>query len=129
MCNSTYCDVTLASISLPSTYLLFVLQALHPLFSFCLSWEKLDIYVTKKPKRRHEDDGIFCSCGQSPGSSSSCGRDLPLWVSISTSYLSLWLMRYWLFLSIENFSMSQEGGRHIYVYYLMTPFIAVLPQI
>ncbi|XP_057526070.1 histone-lysine N-methyltransferase ASHH3-like isoform X2 [Amaranthus tricolor] len=34
-----------------------------------------DIYVTKKLKRRHEDDGIFCSCNQSPGSNTSCGRD------------------------------------------------------
>ncbi|XP_021864842.2 histone-lysine N-methyltransferase ASHH3 isoform X2 [Spinacia oleracea] len=36
---------------------------------------KRNIYMTKKPKRRHEDDGIFCSCGPSTGSNASCGRD------------------------------------------------------
>ncbi|KMT15612.1 hypothetical protein BVRB_3g059570 isoform A [Beta vulgaris subsp. vulgaris] len=45
---------------------------------------KRNIYVTKKPKRRHEDDGIFCSCGQSPGSSSSCGRDCHCGMLLST---------------------------------------------
>ncbi|XVF75007.1 hypothetical protein PTKIN_Ptkin13bG0154700 [Pterospermum kingtungense] len=33
-----------------------------------------NIYLTKKIKRRLEDDGIFCSCTASPGSS-ACGRD------------------------------------------------------
>ncbi|KAK6267455.1 hypothetical protein QUC31_011615 [Theobroma cacao] len=33
-----------------------------------------NIYLTKKIKRRLEDDGIFCSCTSSPGSS-VCGRD------------------------------------------------------
>ncbi|KAJ7970077.1 Histone-lysine N-methyltransferase ASHH3 [Quillaja saponaria] len=36
---------------------------------------KRNIYLTKKMKRRLEDDGIFCSCSLSPGSSSVCGRD------------------------------------------------------
>ncbi|PWA65768.1 AWS-like protein [Artemisia annua] len=37
----------------------------------------LDIYLTKKVKRRVrvEDDGIFCSCSSTPGSSGVCGRD------------------------------------------------------
>ncbi|KAJ8774125.1 hypothetical protein K2173_009556 [Erythroxylum novogranatense] len=36
---------------------------------------KRNIYLTKKIKRRLEDDGIFCSCTQSPGSSGVCSRD------------------------------------------------------
>ncbi|XP_041013792.1 histone-lysine N-methyltransferase ASHH3-like isoform X3 [Juglans microcarpa x Juglans regia] len=36
---------------------------------------KRNIYLTKRIKRRLEDDGIFCSCSPSPGSSSVCGRD------------------------------------------------------
>ncbi|KAJ8755146.1 hypothetical protein K2173_018944 [Erythroxylum novogranatense] len=36
---------------------------------------KRNIYLTKKMKRRLEDDGIFCSCSQSPGSSGVCSRD------------------------------------------------------
>lgn len=36
---------------------------------------KRNIYLTKKIKRRLEDDGIFCSCSPSQGSSSVCGRD------------------------------------------------------
>ncbi|KDP29530.1 hypothetical protein JCGZ_19243 [Jatropha curcas] len=36
---------------------------------------KRNIYLTKKIKRRLEDDGIFCSCSPSPGSSGVCGRD------------------------------------------------------
>ncbi|KAJ9187169.1 hypothetical protein P3X46_002656 [Hevea brasiliensis] len=36
---------------------------------------KRNIYLTKKSKRRLEDDGIFCSCSLSPGSSGVCGRD------------------------------------------------------
>ncbi|XP_048319328.2 histone-lysine N-methyltransferase ASHH3 [Ziziphus jujuba] len=36
---------------------------------------KRNIYLTKKIKRRLEDDGIFCACSPSPGSSSVCGRD------------------------------------------------------
>ncbi|KAK4280506.1 hypothetical protein QN277_012127 [Acacia crassicarpa] len=35
---------------------------------------KRNIYVTKKVKRRLDDDGIFCSCTTSPGSSSVCGK-------------------------------------------------------
>lgn len=38
---------------------------------------KRNIYLTKKVKKRVrvEDDGIFCSCTSTPGSSSACGRD------------------------------------------------------
>lgn len=36
---------------------------------------KRNVYLTKKVKRRVEDDGIFCSCGPSPGSSNVCGKD------------------------------------------------------
>ncbi|XP_004288600.1 PREDICTED: histone-lysine N-methyltransferase ASHH3-like [Fragaria vesca subsp. vesca] len=37
---------------------------------------KRNIYLTKKIKRRLEDDGIFCSCApSSPGSPTVCGRD------------------------------------------------------
>ncbi|KAH1233893.1 Histone-lysine N-methyltransferase ASHH3 [Glycine max] len=37
---------------------------------------KRNIYLTKKVKRsRFDDDGIFCSCTPSPGSTSVCGRD------------------------------------------------------
>ncbi|KAK4747563.1 hypothetical protein SAY87_014149 [Trapa incisa] len=34
-----------------------------------------NIYLTKRIKKRLEDDGIFCSCCPSPGSSVVCGRD------------------------------------------------------
>ncbi|KAI4351918.1 hypothetical protein L6164_006218 [Bauhinia variegata] len=37
---------------------------------------KRNIYLTKRIKRRvDDDDGIFCACTPSPGSSSVCGRD------------------------------------------------------
>ncbi|KAG8661490.1 histone-lysine N-methyltransferase ASHH3 isoform X2 [Manihot esculenta] len=36
---------------------------------------KRNIYLTKRIKRRLEDDGIFCSCSSSPGASGVCGRD------------------------------------------------------
>lgn len=36
---------------------------------------KRNIYLTKKIKRRVEDDGIFCSCSSSVGSSGVCGLD------------------------------------------------------
>ncbi|PSS35776.1 Histone-lysine N-methyltransferase [Actinidia chinensis var. chinensis] len=36
---------------------------------------KRNIYLTKKIKKRLEDDGIFCSCSSSNGSSGVCGRD------------------------------------------------------
>lgn len=45
---------------------------------------KRNIYVTKKPKRCHEDDGIFCSCAQSSGSNTSCGRDCHCGMLLST---------------------------------------------
>lgn len=34
-----------------------------------------NIYLAKKTKRRIEDDGIFCSCSSTRGSSIVCGRD------------------------------------------------------
>ncbi|XP_057969982.1 histone-lysine N-methyltransferase ASHH3 isoform X1 [Malania oleifera] len=34
-----------------------------------------NLYLTKKVKRRLEDDGIFCSCSSSVGSSGVCDRD------------------------------------------------------
>ncbi|KAK4482391.1 hypothetical protein RD792_009546 [Penstemon davidsonii] len=39
------------------------------------SFIRRNIYLTKKIKRRLEDDGIFCSCSSSSGSSDVCGRD------------------------------------------------------
>lgn len=36
---------------------------------------KRNIYLTKKVKRRLEDDGIFCSCSSPVGSPGVCGRD------------------------------------------------------
>ncbi|PKA55337.1 Histone-lysine N-methyltransferase ASHH3 [Apostasia shenzhenica] len=36
---------------------------------------KRNVYVTKRVKRRAEDDGIFCSCAPSPGLSAVCDRD------------------------------------------------------
>ncbi|XP_043719873.1 histone-lysine N-methyltransferase ASHH3 isoform X2 [Telopea speciosissima] len=42
-----------------------------PLYTYI----KRNIYLTKKVKRRLEDDGIFCSCSPSSGSSGVCGRD------------------------------------------------------
>ncbi|KAL1341897.1 hypothetical protein HN51_028465 [Arachis hypogaea] len=36
---------------------------------------KRNIYLTKRVKRRLDDDGIFCSCTSSPGSSAVCGKD------------------------------------------------------
>ncbi|BAU02488.1 hypothetical protein VIGAN_11203000 [Vigna angularis var. angularis] len=40
------------------------------------SYIKRNIYLTKKVKRsRFDDDGIFCSCTPSAGSTSVCGRD------------------------------------------------------
>ncbi|KAI6698971.1 hypothetical protein NL676_019090 [Syzygium grande] len=34
-----------------------------------------NIYLTKRMKRRLDDDGIFCSCSPSPGSSVVCNKD------------------------------------------------------
>ncbi|CAI9772872.1 unnamed protein product [Fraxinus pennsylvanica] len=39
------------------------------------SFIKQNIYLSKRNKRRLEDDGIFCSCSSSDGSSGVCGRD------------------------------------------------------
>lgn len=39
------------------------------------SFIKRNVYLTKKLKRRLEDDGIFCSCNSSSGSSGVCGKD------------------------------------------------------
>ncbi|XAR64522.1 Histone-lysine N-methyltransferase [Bertholletia excelsa] len=45
---------------------------------------KRNIYLTKKVKRRLEDDGIFCSCSSSNGSSGVCGRDCHCGMLLST---------------------------------------------
>ncbi|XP_041999106.1 histone-lysine N-methyltransferase ASHH3-like [Salvia splendens] len=34
-----------------------------------------NVYLTKRIKRRLEDDGIFCSCSSSTGSSGACSKD------------------------------------------------------
>ncbi|KAH6804999.1 histone-lysine N-methyltransferase ASHH3 [Perilla frutescens var. hirtella] len=39
------------------------------------SYIRRSVYLTKKIKRRLEDDGIFCSCCLSAGSSGVCGKD------------------------------------------------------
>ncbi|KAL2236359.1 UNVERIFIED_CONTAM: Histone-lysine N-methyltransferase ASHH3 [Sesamum indicum] len=39
------------------------------------SFIRRNVYLTKKMKRRLEDDGIFCSCSSSAGSSGVCGKD------------------------------------------------------
>ncbi|PIN22769.1 Histone-lysine N-methyltransferase [Handroanthus impetiginosus] len=39
------------------------------------SFIRRNVYLTKKMKRRLEDDGIFCSCNSSVGSSGVCGKD------------------------------------------------------
>ncbi|KAL9143070.1 hypothetical protein ABFS82_14G211600 [Erythranthe guttata] len=39
------------------------------------SFIRRNVYLAKKTKRRLGDDGIFCSCSSSPGSSGVCGRD------------------------------------------------------
>ncbi|KAG5530301.1 hypothetical protein RHGRI_025302 [Rhododendron griersonianum] len=43
-----------------------------------------NIYLTKKIKRRLEDDGIFCSCSSSNGVSGACGRDCHCGMLLST---------------------------------------------
>ncbi|XP_058184202.1 histone-lysine N-methyltransferase ASHH3 [Rhododendron vialii] len=45
---------------------------------------KRNIYLTKKIKRRLEDDGIFCSCSSSNGVSGACGRDCHCGMLLST---------------------------------------------
>ncbi|XP_011080198.1 histone-lysine N-methyltransferase ASHH3 [Sesamum indicum] len=39
------------------------------------SFIRRNVYLTKKMKRRLEDDGIFCSCSSTAGSSGVCGKD------------------------------------------------------
>ncbi|KAL6527759.1 Histone-lysine N-methyltransferase ashh3 [Orobanche minor] len=39
------------------------------------SFIRRNVYLTKKLKKRLEDDGIFCSCSTSTGSSAVCGKD------------------------------------------------------
>ncbi|XP_030528211.1 histone-lysine N-methyltransferase ASHH3-like isoform X2 [Rhodamnia argentea] len=39
------------------------------------SFIRRNIYLTKRMKRRLDDDGIFCSCSPSPGSSVVCNKD------------------------------------------------------
>ncbi|KAF3684445.1 Histone-lysine N-methyltransferase ASHH3 [Capsicum annuum] len=51
------------------------------------TWIRRNIYLTKKVKRRPEDDGISCSCSSTAGSSDVCGRDCDcsiLWSSCSS---------------------------------------------
>ncbi|XP_072963025.1 histone-lysine N-methyltransferase ASHH3 isoform X3 [Typha angustifolia] len=43
-----------------------------------------NVYLTKKIKRRGEDDGIFCSCSPSSGSSTVCDRDCLCGALLST---------------------------------------------
>lgn len=45
---------------------------------------KRNIYLTKKVKRRLDDDGIFCSCNSPLGSSGVCGRDCHCGMLLST---------------------------------------------
>ncbi|XP_047317125.1 histone-lysine N-methyltransferase ASHH3 isoform X3 [Impatiens glandulifera] len=45
---------------------------------------KRNIYLTKKAKRRSEDDGIFCSCSSSSESSGVCDRDCHCGMLLST---------------------------------------------
>ncbi|XP_028116599.1 histone-lysine N-methyltransferase ASHH3 isoform X2 [Camellia sinensis] len=45
---------------------------------------KRNIYLTKRIKRRLEDDGIFCSCSSSSGASGVCGRDCHCGMLLST---------------------------------------------
>ncbi|XP_077230459.1 histone-lysine N-methyltransferase ASHH3-like isoform X2 [Tasmannia lanceolata] len=49
---------------------------------------KRNVYLNKKFKRRIEDDGIFCSCNPSPGSSSVCDRDCHCWMLLSSCSVS-----------------------------------------
>ncbi|XXG88037.1 hypothetical protein AAC387_Pa12g0307 [Persea americana] len=49
---------------------------------------KRNIYLTKKIKRRIEDDGIFCSCSPSSSMSSVCGIDCHCGMLLSTCSLS-----------------------------------------
>ncbi|GAB2233336.1 hypothetical protein Drorol1_Dr00002557, partial [Drosera rotundifolia] len=45
---------------------------------------KRNIYLTKKIKKRHKDDGIFCSCTPATGSKIVCGRDCHCGMLLST---------------------------------------------
>ncbi|KAL9263383.1 Histone-lysine N-methyltransferase ASHH3-like protein [Drosera capensis] len=45
---------------------------------------KRNIYLTKKIKKRHKDDGIFCSCTPATGSKTVCGRDCHCGMLLST---------------------------------------------
>ncbi|KAL6976059.1 Histone-lysine N-methyltransferase ashh3, partial [Sarracenia purpurea var. burkii] len=45
---------------------------------------KRNTYLTKKIKRRLEDDGIFCSCSSLDGASGVCGRDCHCGMLLST---------------------------------------------
>lgn len=49
---------------------------------------KRNVYRTKKVRRRIEDDGIFCSCSPSSGSSIVCGRDCHCGMLFSSCSLS-----------------------------------------
>ncbi|XP_052207655.1 histone-lysine N-methyltransferase ASHH3 isoform X3 [Diospyros lotus] len=45
---------------------------------------KRNIYLTKKIRRRLEDDGIFCSCSSLSGTAGVCGRDCHCGMLLST---------------------------------------------
>ncbi|CAI0440362.1 unnamed protein product [Linum tenue] len=47
---------------------------------------KRNIYLTKRVKRRLEDDGIFCSCTASPGSTGVCDRDCHCGIGLHPLY-------------------------------------------
>ncbi|XP_059278423.1 histone-lysine N-methyltransferase ASHH3-like isoform X2 [Lycium ferocissimum] len=60
---------------------------LHKWQPTAYTYIKRNIYLTKKVKRRVEDDGIFCSCSSVAGSSDVCGSDCHcsmLWSSCSS---------------------------------------------
>ncbi|XP_060196708.1 histone-lysine N-methyltransferase ASHH3-like isoform X2 [Lycium barbarum] len=60
---------------------------LHKWQPTAYTYIKRNIYLTKKVKRRVEDDGIFCSCSSIAGSSDVCGSDCHcsmLWSSCSS---------------------------------------------
>ncbi|MQL82312.1 hypothetical protein Taro_014784, partial [Colocasia esculenta] len=54
----------------------FIKRSIHGNRTIKIFWSiYLYIYLTKKIKTSAEDDGIFCSCKPSPGTSAVCDRD------------------------------------------------------
>ncbi|KAI4304170.1 hypothetical protein MLD38_039720 [Melastoma candidum] len=45
-----------------------------------------NVYLTKRIKKRMEDDGIFCACCPSPGSSGVCSKDCHCGMLLSTCF-------------------------------------------